>query len=174
MLVVNGQIGLLMQEVGLHLVEILHLKLTGDRRINLHCGVANFSVKNGVMDANALIIDTDVTTVLGSGQVDLSRETLDIALAPKSKRFSPVALRDRSTVRGPFSKPKVQLDTAKIATRGAGALLLGLINPLLALLPLVEPGPGVDPRCAQLVQDVRKIVPHAPAAQAAQSPAASR
>jgi AsmA protein len=162
-LVVNGQISeMLMQQVGLHLVEILHLKLSGDRRINLHCGVADFGVKSGVMQANALIVDTDVTTVLGRGSVDLGKETLDLALAPRTKRFSPIALRGPIYVRGTFAKPKVELDVARIAMRSGGALALGLVNPLLALLPLIEPGPGVDPQCRQVIDEVRKIVPHAP------------
>jgi AsmA protein len=164
LLVANGEISeLLMQQMGLHLIEILQLKLTGDRRIKLRCGVADFAVKAGVMEANALILDTDVTTVLGRGSVDLGHETLDLTLAPKTRRFSPVALRGPIYVRGTFSNPKVELDLPRIAARGAGALLLGLVNPLLVLLPLIEPGPGVDPECARLVQDVRKIVPHAPA-----------
>jgi uncharacterized protein involved in outer membrane biogenesis len=172
LLVANGQISeLLMQAVGLHLVEMLQLKLSGDKRINLHCGVADFGVKDGVMEANALIVDTDVTTVLGRGSVDLGHERLDLTLAPKTKRFSPVALRGPIYVRGPFSKPKVELDIPRVAARGGGALLLGLVNPLLALLPLVEPGPGVDPKCAQLVEQVRKIVPHAPRANVATAPA---
>jgi AsmA protein len=164
LLVANGEISeLLMQEAGLHLVEILHLKLSGDRRVKLRCGVADFGVKGGVMEANALIVDTEAVTILGRGNVDLGHETLDLTLAPKTRRFSPVALRGPIYVRGSFSQPKVELDLPRIAARGAGALLLGLVNPLLVLLPLVEPGPGVDPECARLIQDVRKIVPHAPA-----------
>jgi uncharacterized protein involved in outer membrane biogenesis len=164
LLVANGEISeLLMQEAGLHLIEILHLKLSGDRRIKLRCGVADFGVKGGVMEANALIVDTEAVTILGRGNVDLGHETLDLTLAPKTRRFSPVALRGPIYVRGSFSQPKVELDMPRIAARGAGALLLGLVNPLLVLLPLVEPGPGVDPECARLIQDVRKIVPHAPA-----------
>ena len=60
----------------------------------------------------------------------------------------------------------MNIDVARVVARGAGALLLGVINPLLALLPLVEPGPGVDPECARLIQEVRAIVPHAPPAAA--------
>ena len=165
LMVANGQISeLLMQQVGLHLLEILQLKLSGDKRVNLRCGVADFTVKGGVMEANALILDTDVTTVMGRGSVDLGRETLDLTLVPKSKHFSPVALRGPIYIRGTFSNPQVKLDMPRIAARSAGALLLGLVNPLLALLPLIEPGPGVDPECARLIHDVRRIVPHAPVA----------
>ncbi len=175
LLVTNGEISeLMMQQVSLHLVEMLQLKLTGDRRIKLRCGVADFGVKGGVMQANALIFDTDVTTVLGRGSVDLGRETLDLTLAPKTRQFSPVALRGPIYVRGTFSKPVVELDVPRIAMRSAGALLLGLVNPLLALLPLIEPGPGVDPECARVVHDVRAIVPHAPAARIPPATASAR
>lgn len=164
LLVANGQVSeLLMQQAGLHLVEILKLKLSGDRRVNLRCGVADFGVRNGVMEANALILDTDVTTVFGSGRIDLGHETIDLTLAPKTRQFSPIALRGPIHVRGTFSKPQVSVDIPKVAARGVGALLLGLVNPLLALLPLIEAGPGVDADCAKLIRDVRTIVPHAPA-----------
>jgi AsmA protein len=82
-----------------------------------------------------------------------------------------VALRGPIYIRGNLAKPTVSLDVPRVAMRGGGALLLGLVNPLLAILPLIEPGPGVDPQCAELVQQVRKIVPHAPAGP---SPAATQ
>ena len=116
------------------------------------------------MEANALILDTDVTTVFGSGRIDLGHETIDLTLAPKTRQFSPIALRGPIHVRGTFSKPQVSVDIPKVAARGVGALLLGLVNPLLALLPLIEAGPGGDADCAKLIRDVRTIVPHAPAA----------
>ena len=135
LLVANGEISeLTMQQIGLHLVEILQLKLTGDRRVKLRCGVADFGVKGGLMQANALILDTDVSTIVGRGTIDLGHESLDITLVPKTKHFSPVALRTPIYVKGTFSKPQVGLDTATIAMRGGGALLLGLVNPLLALI----------------------------------------
>jgi AsmA protein len=43
--------------------------------------------------------------------------------------------------------------------RGLGALALGLVNPLLALIPLIDAGPGKDSDCGQLVRDARAM-PH--------------
>ncbi len=44
------------------------------------------------------------------------------------------------------------------AVAGAAATIaLGLVNPLLALLPLIDAGPGKDSDCAQLVQDARQL-----------------
>jgi len=41
--------------------------------------------------------------------------------------------------------------------RALGAIALGVVNPLLALVPLVDPGPGQDSDCRQLVRDARAV-----------------
>ena len=160
MVVANGEISrLMMEKVGLHLWEILELKVTGDKLIKLHCGVANFDVKAGVMHADALVLDTAVTTIIGTGTIDLGREKLDLTLNPRTKNTSPLALRSPIHVRGSFANPDVEIDKGRVAARGLGALALGLINPLLALVPLIDAGPGQDSDCAKLVRDVRQMQP---------------
>jgi len=162
LIVANGEISkLLMEQIGLHLVEILQLKITGDKTIKLHCAVANFGVKTGVMNVNALVLDTEVSTILGSGSIDLGQEKLDLVLVPKTRYTSPVALRSPIYVRGTFSKPEVDLDKGRIAARGAGALALGLLNPLLAFIPLVETGPGIDSECGRLIHEAQAPLPKA-------------
>lgn len=163
----NGQVGLvvaggqvsrlMMEKVGLHLWEILALNLTGDKLIKLRCAVADFQVKAGVMQTEALVVDTQVTTLLGSGSIDLAHEQLDLTLTPKTKTTSPVALRSPIYIRGSFAKPQVSVDKAQVAARAAGAVALGLVNPLLALLPLIDAGPGQDSDCGQLVRDARAL-----------------
>ena len=162
LVVQRGQISRLMMEMsGLHLLEILQLKLTGDETVALNCAVADFGVAKGVMQARALVLDTAVNTLVGSGQIDLAQEKLDLTVVPHTKKASLVALRGPVYVKGSLGKPLVQLDTAGIAARGGGALLLGLVNPLLALLPLFEAGPGLDSECGQLVHQAQSPVPAA-------------
>jgi hypothetical protein len=43
--------------------------------------------------------------------------------------------------------------------RALGALALGVVNPFLTLLPLIDAGPGQDSDCGQLVRDARAL-PH--------------
>lgn len=157
LVVVDGEISkLLMEKLGLHLLEILQLSLTGDKTVKLNCGVADLGVKAGVMEVNAMALDTEVSTIIGSGRIDLRRETLDLTLVPKTRATSPVALRSPIHVKGTFSNPDIQLDTARVAARSIGALALGLINPLLALIPLVEMGPGIENQCKTMIQNVKK------------------
>ena len=158
LVVAGGEISkLMMEKVGLHLWEILALTVTGDRLVKLRCAVADFDVRQGVMHTDALIFDTEVTTIIGSGSIDLGQERLNLTLNQKTKNTSPLALRSPIYIRGSFANPDVQVDKGRMAARGLGALALGFINPLLALIPLIDPGPGKDADCTQLVRDARAL-----------------
>lgn len=157
LIVANGVVSrLLMEKISLHLLEILQLTVLGDKTVRLHCAVADFGVKAGFMRPNVLILDTDVSSIIGKGGIDLDRETLDLTFVPKTKSTSPVALRTPIHVGGTFAHPAVDLDKGRIAARGAGALALGLLNPLLVLIPLVEMGPGIDSDCGRLIHSAQK------------------
>lgn len=156
LVVTHGEVSqLMMEKAGLHLWEILELRMGGDKRIALRCAVADFDVKNGVMKADALVIDTEVTTLMGSGQIDLGHETLDLTFNQKTKNTSPVALRSPIYIRGSFAAPVVGVDKGRVALRALGSVALGVLNPLLALIPLVDLGPGKDSDCANLVRDAK-------------------
>ena len=156
-MVVDGGIisRLTMETVSLHLLEMLQLKLTGDEAIRIRCGVADFGVKDGVMDSRALVFDTDIVRIDGGGQIDLDAERLDLDIVPKSKKVSLVALRTPIRVRGSFARPEVDLDKGKLALRGLGALALGAINPALALVPLIEANTADDSECRKLIAEAK-------------------
>jgi AsmA protein len=75
---------------------------------------------------------------------------LDLTLNPKTKRTSFVALSSPIHIRGSLAGPTVKVDLGYAAARGIGAIALGMVNPLLALIPLLDPGPGKDSDCGQL------------------------
>jgi AsmA protein len=43
--------------------------------------------------------------------------------------------------------------------RALGAIALGIVNPVLTLIPLIDAGPGKDSDCGQLLRDARAL-PH--------------
>jgi AsmA protein len=158
LVVAGGKISkLMMEKVGLHLWEMLELKMAGDRLVTLRCAVAGFDVKQGNMQANALIFDTEVTTIIGTGSIDLGEEKLDLTLNQKTKYTSPLALRSPIYVRGTFAQPTVAVDKGRVAARALGAVALGLVNPLLMLIPLIDAGPGQDSDCGELVREARTL-----------------
>ena len=158
LVVAGGEISrLMMEKAGLHIWEILQLNLGGDQQIKLRCAVADFDVKGGSMRTDALVFDTAVTTIIGTGTIDLAQEKLDLTLNQKTKNTSPLALRSPIYVHGSFARPEVDVDKAQVAARALGAIALGVVNPFLALIPLIDAGPGKDSDCGQLVREARTL-----------------
>ena len=85
----------------------------------------------------------------GNGVISLANETLDITLNPQPKDRSILSLRSPLKISGSFAAPTAGPDKAALAGRAGLAVVLGLINPLLALAATVETGPGQDADCRQ-------------------------
>jgi hypothetical protein len=60
---------------------------------------------------------------------------------------------------GPFRDISFAVAPQSLA-RGLGTIALGLVNPLLALLPLVETGPGEAANCRAGLEPVKGAVQH--------------
>ena len=85
-----------------------------------------------------------------------ARPTCPVKVTPLPKDRSPLTLRVPFTVQGSFADPSVKPEMGKLLARGGGALLLGaLVNPLAALIPLIETGPGEDSDCSALMARAR-------------------
>lgn len=157
----NGTIGLymeggevsefVMQLAAINLWGMTKTKLAGDRQVPIRCVVGDFGVKDGLMQTNALVFDTEVVNVTGGGTVNLKNEQLDLTLVPKPKEGSIASLRSPLYVRGSFSHPQASVDMKSIAARGIGAAAMALLNPLLAIVPLLDAGPGKDSNCGRLI-----------------------
>jgi AsmA protein len=157
----NGKIGVfvdggevskfLMNAVAIDLWGIARTKLEGDEPVRIRCAIADFGVQNGLMQANALVFDTDVVNVGGGGTINLQGEQMDLKLNPEPKDSSLASLNSPLYLRGTFSDPDVDLDAKRIAAKGLGAVVMGIVNPLLAVLPLFKKGEGEDSNCAALI-----------------------
>lgn len=129
----NGKVGLviadgeisemMMETVGLHLWEMLRLKIGGDKTFKIRSGVGNFSIESGVMHADASVLDTEVITISGMGNIDLGHEKLDLRISQKTKDTSIVALRGPIYVRGSFADPEFKLDTGAGSPHAGSAQL---------------------------------------------------
>ena len=145
----KGEISnILMEYMGLDGGEIIKFFLSGDRNVQLRCAAAAFEVKQGLMSSKVILLDTSDTVINGFGQISLANETLDMTLKPEPKDKSILSLRSPLKVGGTFAAPTAGPDKAALAGRAGLAIVLGAINPLLALLATVETGPGQDANCS--------------------------
>jgi AsmA protein len=157
----NGKVGLfldggkisrfMMELAALDLWGVARVKLKGDEPVEIRCAIADFAVKDGMMRTNAFVFDTEVVNINGTGTVNLKTEALDLTLKPEPKDRSLASLNSPLYVRGTFGAPKPSADYKRMTTKGIGALVMGVLNPVLAVLPLMQEGKGKDSPCAQLI-----------------------
>ena len=144
----RAQISNLLDAVsGLNGGKVITLLIGGDKDIPVRCGAAAFDVKAGQGRSSLLVVDTEQTRIDGTGTFDLDRERFDATVAPKPKHAGILSLRTPVRLFGTFRHPDYQLDKTNLALRAGGAILLGVVAPVAALLPLIETGPGADIDC---------------------------
>ena len=156
----QGEISnILLEFMGLDGGEIIKFLMGGDKNVGLRCAAAAFDVKQGLMSSRAILLDTSDTVFNGSGQINLANETLDLVLHPQPKDRSILSLRSPLKITGTFAAPSAGPDKGALAGRAGLALLLGAINPLLALAATVETGPGKDADCERVLALASSVKP---------------
>jgi uncharacterized protein involved in outer membrane biogenesis len=137
----NGSVShLLIEAAGLDVAESLGLLIKGDEALPVHCAVADLQARAGVLRPNLMVVDTSDSTVFLDGTLSLDRETIALRAIVNPKDFSPLTLRTPVHLQGSFAKPELVLDKSRLGLKLAGAVLLGLLSPAAALLPLLDPG----------------------------------
>ena len=133
--------------------------MRGDQDIAVRCGGVVFDVKAGKGTASLFVVDTEQTQITGVGGFDFEQERFAMKIEPKPKKPGILSLRTPIRVHGSFRKAEITLEKGPLALRGVAAVALGLINPLAALIPLIETGPGVDTDCKDVLLPTRSRVP---------------
>lgn len=153
---------LLLEEMGLNIGNVILTRLVGDKPVKLNCMATDFGVTNGLMQTRSFIIDTDDAILDVGGSINLAQEKLDLTIKPNSKGLRVLSLRAPLYVRGSFQQPRVSVDKGVMAMKAGGAMVLGILTPIAALIPLINAGPGEHSECARLLAEAR-VKPVAPA-----------
>ena len=139
--------------VNLHGGELIPLLFGGDRPTQIRCGAVSFAVDDGLATMGIFVFDTDESNIKGSGTVNLGTERFDITLEPQPKKAGILSLRGPVHIHGTFRNADFGLSGQTIG-RGLGAVALALINPALALIPMIETGPGQNADCQAALASV--------------------
>jgi len=139
---------LVIEAAGLDVAQAVGLLIKGDQNIKMQCAVADFKANKGVMKSNVTLIDTEVTTILLDGNVNMGEEKLNLRMTAQPKNFSPFTVRSPIEVNGTFLNPTVSPTKTPIAARVVGGVLLAFINPFAAILPFLDPGSSADSKDA--------------------------
>lgn len=131
---------LAVEAAGLDVAQGLGLLFKGDDALPVQCAVADLVASDGVFRPRAMVLDTPDSAIWVDGSLSLATEALDLRAVVVPKDFSPLTLRTPLRVRGSFAQPEVSVDKGPAGKKLAASILLGLLNPLAALIPLVDPG----------------------------------
>jgi uncharacterized protein involved in outer membrane biogenesis len=131
---------LVVEGAGIDLAQGLGVLIKGDDALPVTCAAADLQIKAGQIEPKLLVVDTPDSTLWGEGRISLADEKLDLLAQVAPKDASPLTLRTPLRVRGTLSDPAISLEKGPLVRRAVPAVLLGLINPLAALLPLIDPG----------------------------------
>jgi AsmA family protein len=137
----NGSVShLLVEAAGLDLAQAIGVFIKGDDALIITCAVTDLAVAKGVFKPRLMVVDTKDSAIWIDGDLSLATEALNLKAIVAPKDFSPFALRAPILVTGSFSQPKVSIDKGALGVKVGSALLLGLLNPLAALLPFIDMG----------------------------------
>jgi uncharacterized protein involved in outer membrane biogenesis len=150
----HGQIRALFVELtGINVARALGLVLTQkQQQVELRCGVANFQVEEGQLNAKTMVLDTSNILVTGRGDINLATERLDLSLQGDPKKIRLLRLRSPIRVEGTLSKPQIGIKPEKaLLQAGTGTVLATLLTPIAAILAFIDPGLAKDADCSALV-----------------------
>jgi hypothetical protein len=102
------------------LVKLLTFSGSGDSS-NLNCMVVRFDFKDGLATSTGLVVDTNGATIVGSGDIRLDSEKLDMRADPSAKETNLVNLAIPVIIGGTLASPSVAPDPAALAKGVAGA-----------------------------------------------------
>ncbi|MEO8279666.1 MAG: AsmA family protein, partial [Ideonella sp.] len=149
---------LLVEAAGLDIAQALGVLIKGDESLPMSCALTELRVDKGVMKPQVMVVDTRDSTVWVDGAISLVDESLDLRAVTSPKDFSPLSLRTPVLVKGTMAAPAISLAAKPLAGKVLAAGLLSLLNPLAALIPLIDTGTADDaaPGCAALAARAEK------------------
>jgi len=119
----------------------------------LNCAIVDFNViGNGQAQSRAIVVDTSENTVFAKGTIDFDKGQVDMVLKPHPKDISLVSVATPVHISGAIDNATVTPEAGGVA-RKIGGVLLGVINPALAVLPIVEEKLGdYNGSCADILK----------------------
>jgi uncharacterized protein involved in outer membrane biogenesis len=161
MQLVGGTIShLAVEAAGLDVAQGLGLLIKGDDALPIQCTVIDLVAEQGLFRPRVFVLDTADSTLIVDGSLSLATEALDLRVVTTPKDFSPLALRTPLHVRGTFADPSISVDKGRLGTRLGASALLALLNPLAAVIPLIDFGSSDDAKrgseaCRSLSQRIK-------------------
>ena len=140
--------------MGIDATKGLFMLLSKDpHQTEVRCAIADFSIHNGVMQAQNIVFDTGVVLVNGSGTVNLNDESMKFTFKGKPKKFRLVRIKAPIIIGGHLSAPTFGIDPGPAVVQGGIGAFLSSISAPLAALPFINGGGPKGADCGALAAE---------------------
>jgi uncharacterized protein involved in outer membrane biogenesis len=82
--------------------------------VKMNCFATNIVFEEGVGDVQVLVLDTENTTIFGSGTIDLTKEQWDLKFNPKPHTTTLAAKAVPVMLEGSFSDPEITVGKGEL------------------------------------------------------------
>lgn len=157
MAMTGGDLSALMVDLsGLQFGKALLSALGVPEREQIECFVGVLALRRGLLDFQAMTLQTKDSLINLDGTISLVKEAIDLSLKTDSRHFSVGSLPTRLNISGTFRHPDI-IPGAQGVIRGGALAGLGVLFAPLALLPTVQFGTSAeeDARCGELLRQAR-------------------
>lgn len=131
---------LAVEGAGIDVAQLLGVLIKGDESLAVPCARADIKAFNGTLTPELFVLNTKDSSVWVQGAISLKDERMDLQARVAPKDFSVLTLRTPVLVKGPLNEPQVSIKASALLPRVAGAVALGFLNPVAAIVPLIDPG----------------------------------
>lgn len=155
--VTQGSVSKFILEIaGLNVANAVATKIFGDKQVHMNCLAAEAAVRNGRANFQRFVLDTDDAVIDVNGYVDLGKEELNLDIRPRTKGNRILTLRTPLYAKGTFANPDIGPYKTPIAIKAGAAAVLAAINPLAAVLPLINVTKVPDTDCRSAIASAEK------------------
>ncbi|WP_455203670.1 AsmA family protein, partial [Kaarinaea lacus] len=135
---------------GMH--AMFSMVVTADAKTTkVNCGIAGLNVENGVITPEIAVLDTEYSTIVTSGSIDLNTETVDLRISPLAKGKTKLNMAVPVTIKGNLAAPTVIPQAGRYLIK-AGEIFAMFAMPSLAMFAAYDSLAGETPNpCLQLV-----------------------
>lgn len=105
--------GLVIEAVGLDIIETLSLVIGEDARVVMPCGLITLKAKSGLINMTEAIFDTSDSVLYAVGNANLNQEYFNVQIEAISKDFSLLDFSAPVSVSGTFDDPSVSIGGIK-------------------------------------------------------------
>lgn len=137
-------------KLGLNGGKLLGLLIRGDRQIALNCGAIAFEFHKGLGKSRVILLDTEQTSIEGSGAIDLRKQQIALLLTPTPKRPGLLTLRSSIEIQGSFKPGAFSFDQRIVQERVTSASMPRANYAVFA--PLLKTAQTKDSPCVSLLQ----------------------